>query len=115
MIASWAFRSLAAATIFIALVICCVFLTERMRLRMSRREAIGRGTLSTRRSVSMLAGAEWRSSSRRGWEPTILTRPMDRPGRRQRWRRRVIAAVALTALVLLASAFFVELRYRQRI
>src|SRR5215211_9307783 len=41
MIASCAFRSLAAATIFIALVICWVFFTERMRLRMSRREAIG--------------------------------------------------------------------------
>ena len=33
MMASWAFRSLAAATIFIALVICCVLFTERMRRR----------------------------------------------------------------------------------
>ncbi len=32
--------SLAAATIFIALVICCVFLTDLMRRRMSRRLAI---------------------------------------------------------------------------
>ena len=33
-------RSFAAATIFIALVICWVFLTERMRRRMSWREAM---------------------------------------------------------------------------
>src|SRR5262245_30069593 len=38
--ASWALRSLAAATIFMALVICRVLFTERMRFRMSRREAM---------------------------------------------------------------------------
>src|ERR1700722_6129152 len=34
---SWARRSLAAETIFMALVICCVLRTERMRLRISMR------------------------------------------------------------------------------
>src|SRR5258706_9997153 len=34
---SWARRSFAAETIFMALVICCVFLTERIRRRMSTR------------------------------------------------------------------------------
>src|SRR3954469_7029666 len=37
---SWARRSFDAATIFIALVICCVDLTARIRRRMSRREGI---------------------------------------------------------------------------
>src|SRR5277367_1552797 len=32
---SWARRNLAAETIFMALVICCVFFTERMRRRIS--------------------------------------------------------------------------------
>ncbi len=41
MMASCALRSLAAATIFMALVICRVFFTVRMRLRMSRRDAMG--------------------------------------------------------------------------
>jgi len=40
MMASWARRSLAAETIFMALVICWVLFTERMRLRMSRRLAM---------------------------------------------------------------------------
>ena len=39
--ASWARRSLAAETIFIALVICWVLFTDRMRFRMSRRLAMG--------------------------------------------------------------------------
>jgi hypothetical protein len=34
--ASWARRSLAAETIFIALVICWVLFTDRMRFRMSQ-------------------------------------------------------------------------------
>src|SRR5262252_3130156 len=38
--ASWARRSLAAETIFIALVICCVLLTLRIRRRMSMRAGI---------------------------------------------------------------------------
>src|SRR5262245_20556243 len=38
---SCARRSLAAETIFMALVICCVFLTERMRRRMSIRLGMG--------------------------------------------------------------------------
>ena len=38
---SCARRSFAAETIFMALVICCVFLTERMRRRMSIRLGIG--------------------------------------------------------------------------
>ena len=38
--ASWARRSLAADTIFMALVICWVLFTDRMRLRMSRRLAM---------------------------------------------------------------------------
>ena len=37
---SWARRSLDAATIFIAFVICCVFFTARMRRRMSISEGI---------------------------------------------------------------------------
>ena len=37
---SWAFLSLAAATIFMALVICCVFLTDCIRLRISFRFAM---------------------------------------------------------------------------
>ena len=41
-IRSCARRSFAAATIFMARVICCVFLTDAMRLRMSRSEAMGR-------------------------------------------------------------------------
>src|SRR5437870_10943937 len=40
-IASWARRSFAAETIFMALVICCVFLTERIRRRRSIRLGIG--------------------------------------------------------------------------
>src|SRR5512133_1741772 len=39
--ASWARRSFAAATIFMAFVICRVDFTEPMRLRMSRREGTG--------------------------------------------------------------------------
>jgi hypothetical protein len=39
---SWARRSFAAETIFIALVIWRVFLTERIRFRMSRNEAMAR-------------------------------------------------------------------------
>ena len=35
MVRSWARRSFAAETIFMALVICCMFLTLRMRRRMS--------------------------------------------------------------------------------
>src|SRR5579864_8595792 len=38
---SCARRSLAAETIFMALVICCVFLTERMRRRISMRLGMG--------------------------------------------------------------------------
>ena len=38
---SCARRSLAAETIFMALVICCVFFTERMRRRMSIRLGMG--------------------------------------------------------------------------
>src|SRR5947207_7471998 len=38
---SCARRSLAAETIFMALVICCVFLTERMRRRISIRLGMG--------------------------------------------------------------------------
>src|SRR5215471_5949620 len=37
---SWARRSFAAATIFMARVICCVLLTERSRRRMSIKEAM---------------------------------------------------------------------------
>jgi hypothetical protein len=37
---SWARRSFAAATIFMALVICCVFLMLTIFLRMSRKLAI---------------------------------------------------------------------------
>src|SRR6185436_13808860 len=37
---SWARRSFEADTIFIALVICCVFFTDLMRRRMSKRLAI---------------------------------------------------------------------------
>ena len=40
-IASWARRSLAAETIFMALVICCVFFTDLMRRRMSTRAGKG--------------------------------------------------------------------------
>src|SRR5205085_8745528 len=43
--ASCARRSFAAATIFIALVIFCVFRTERMRVRMARSEAIQASSL----------------------------------------------------------------------
>src|SRR4030042_1970654 len=39
--ASWAWRSLAAETIFMALVICCVLLTLRIRRRMSMRAGMG--------------------------------------------------------------------------
>src|SRR3954468_21922148 len=47
MIRSCARRSFAAATILIALVICCVFLTERIRRRRSMRDGIsGRRGLS---------------------------------------------------------------------
>src|SRR6478672_5013454 len=45
---SCARRSLEAATIFIALVICCVDLTARIRRRMSRREGISDGRLLRR-------------------------------------------------------------------
>src|SRR5258708_32774350 len=47
MVRSCARRSLAAETIFMALVICCVFLTERMRRRISIKLGIGfcRGVL----------------------------------------------------------------------
>src|ERR1039458_5222987 len=48
---SCARRSLAAETIFMALVICCVFLTERMRRRMSIR-------LGMRRFRGFLIGHE---------------------------------------------------------
>src|SRR6478672_5633611 len=41
MVRSCARRSFAAETIFMALVICCVFLTERMRRRMSIKLGIG--------------------------------------------------------------------------
>src|SRR5580765_7414103 len=41
MVRSCARRSLAAETIFMALVICCVFLTERMRRRISIKLGIG--------------------------------------------------------------------------
>src|SRR6478672_7544112 len=41
MVRSCARRSFAAETIFMALVICCVFLTERMRRRMSMRLGMG--------------------------------------------------------------------------
>src|SRR5260221_5792622 len=44
--ASWARRSLAAETIFMALVICCVFLTLRIRRRMWRRAGIACGAAS---------------------------------------------------------------------
>jgi vancomycin permeability regulator SanA len=40
---------------------------------------------------------------------------MQRPGTKWRWRRRLLAVLGLTAAVLLAAAFFVELRYRRRI
>src|SRR5215471_7989944 len=43
---SCARRSLAAATIFIALVICCVFLTDRSRRRISMRLAISQIRIS---------------------------------------------------------------------
>jgi hypothetical protein len=41
MTASWARRSFAAETIFMALVICCVFFTERIRRRKSMSEGMG--------------------------------------------------------------------------
>src|SRR5213075_2012915 len=40
MMRSWARRSFDAATIFIALVICCVFFTARMRRRRSMSDSI---------------------------------------------------------------------------
>src|SRR5438067_1577983 len=53
--ASCARRSLAAATIFMALVIFCVFRTERMRVRMMRREAtLASGRLGRRRAEDVL-------------------------------------------------------------
>src|SRR4030042_1868308 len=39
--ASWAWRSLAAETIFMALVCCCVLLTLRIRRRMAMRAGMG--------------------------------------------------------------------------
>src|SRR5205823_11593388 len=45
MIRSCARRSFAAATIFIALVICCVFFTDRMRRRRSMSDGICIGQL----------------------------------------------------------------------
>src|SRR5439155_4934616 len=52
--ASWARRSRAAATNFIARVICWVFFTERMRRRKSRSVAMGR--LLRRRCEAFLEG-----------------------------------------------------------
>src|SRR3984957_20092356 len=55
MIRSWARRSFDAATIFIALVICCVFFTARMRRRRSISDGIdhsSRGCGLSRREVA---------------------------------------------------------------
>jgi hypothetical protein len=51
-IRSCARRSRAAATIFIARVICCVLLTERIRRRMSSRFAMRRADLEVGRCQS---------------------------------------------------------------
>src|SRR5512142_1878454 len=51
-IRSCARRSFDAATIFIALVICCVFLTARIRRRRSMREGISGGGRLSRREVA---------------------------------------------------------------
>src|ERR671937_2845560 len=57
--ASCARRSLAAATIFMALVIFCVFRTERMRVRMARSEStLASGRLLRRRAEDVLELAE---------------------------------------------------------
>ncbi len=61
--ASCARRSLAAETIFMALVICCVFFTERMRRRMS----IKLGMRGYRLVVRHEAGLEFLDRRRSSW------------------------------------------------
>ena len=84
---SWARRSLAAETIFMALVICCVFLTERIRRRMSIRLGIhpyfgcsAFGCSATKRALNSLIAS--RSRTRSGSSSTFWSRIWSR---RSRW------------------------------
>src|SRR5687767_14594326 len=109
MIASWALRSLAAATIFMALVICRVFFTERIRLRMSRNDAIDRHSLGkSRRTLQAGRTGGQRPVARWG-------RFMPPASRLRSLLRRISFGLGCALVVLAAASVYVELRYQGRI
>src|SRR5205823_7281851 len=89
MIASWALRSLAAETILKALVICCMFFTERIRFRISRKDAIW--------AADPTSGSQVGQSPRAARAMRILTGMRTGKGKKEEAKTREITGVDASA------------------